>query len=39
MIDSAEKCGRPIKHLEDSFALADEIQDGEITFLIEHARH
>jgi hypothetical protein len=37
MIESAEKRGQLIKHLEDAFALADELQDGEIGFLIERA--
>jgi hypothetical protein len=37
MIDSAETRGQLIKHLEDAFALADELQDGEIGFLIERA--
>jgi hypothetical protein len=37
MINSAEKRGHLIKHLEEAFALADEMQDGEIGFLIERA--
>jgi hypothetical protein len=37
MIDSAEKRGQLIKLLEDAFALADEMQDGDIGFLIERA--
>jgi hypothetical protein len=37
MIDSAEKRGQLIKHLEDAFALAGELQDGEIWFMIERA--
>jgi hypothetical protein len=37
MIYSAEKRGHLIKHLEDAFALANEMQDGEIGLLIERA--
>jgi hypothetical protein len=37
MIDSAEKRGELIRHLEDALALADEIQDGQTGFLIERA--
>jgi hypothetical protein len=37
MIDSAEKRGKLIKHLEDALALADEIEDGQTGFLIERA--
>jgi hypothetical protein len=37
MIESAERRGQLIKHLEDAFALTDELQDGEIGFLIERA--
>jgi hypothetical protein len=35
MIDSAQKRGELIRHLEDALALADEIQDGQTGFLIE----
>jgi hypothetical protein len=37
MIDSAEKRGQLIRHLEDALALADDIQDGQTGFLIECA--
>jgi len=37
MIDSAQKRGELIRHLEDALALADEIQDGQTGFLIERA--
>jgi hypothetical protein len=37
MINSAQKRGELIKHLEDALALADEIQDGQTGFLIERA--
>jgi hypothetical protein len=37
MIDSAQKRGKLIKHLEDALALADEIEDGQTGFLIERA--
>jgi hypothetical protein len=37
MIDPAQKRGELIRHLEDALALADEIQDGQTGFLIEHA--
>ena len=37
MIDSAQKRGELIKHLEDALGLADEIQDGQTRFLIERA--
>ena len=37
MIDSAQKRGNLIKHLEDALALADEIEDGQSGFLIERA--
>jgi hypothetical protein len=37
MIDSAQKRGNLIKHLEDALALADEIEDGQTGFLIERA--
>jgi hypothetical protein len=37
MIDSAQKRGNLIKHLEDALALADEIEDGQTGFPIERA--
>ncbi len=37
MIDSAQKRGELIKHLEDALGLGDEIQDGQTRFLIERA--
>jgi hypothetical protein len=37
MIDSAQKRGELIRHLEDALALADEIQDGQTGYLIERA--
>ena len=37
MTDEADKRGQLIRHLEDALALADEIEDGEIGFLIERA--
>jgi hypothetical protein len=37
MIDSAEKRGRIIRHLETAMELADELQDGESGYLIERA--
>ena len=37
MIDSAQKRGNLIKHLEDALALSDEIEDGRTGFLIERA--
>jgi DNA-binding ferritin-like protein len=37
MMDSAEKRGQIIKHLEDALALADELQDGSTGYLIERA--
>jgi hypothetical protein len=37
VINSAEKRGRLIKHLEEALALAGEMQDGEIGFFIERA--
>jgi hypothetical protein len=37
MIDSAQKRGEVIRHLEDALSLADEIQDGQTGFLIERA--
>ena len=37
MTNEAEKRGQLIRHLEDALALADEIEDGEIGFLIERA--
>jgi hypothetical protein len=37
MMDSAEKRGAIIKHLEDALALADELNEGSTGFLIERA--
>ena len=37
MTDEADKRGQLIRHLEDALALADEIEVGEIGFLIERA--
>jgi hypothetical protein len=37
MIDGAEKRGELIKHLEEAFALADELEDGATGYLIECA--
>jgi hypothetical protein len=37
MIDSAQKRGELIRHLEDTLALADEIQDGQTGFLISRS--
>jgi hypothetical protein len=37
MNDLAEKRGHLIKHLEDALALAEEMQDGGIEFLVERA--
>ena len=37
MIDSAEKRGHLIGHLEEALALADELRDGQTGFLIERA--
>jgi len=37
MIDSAEKRGQIIKHLEDALALVDELNDGPTGYLIERA--
>jgi hypothetical protein len=37
MMDEVEKRGHIIRHLEDAFALADEIEDGLTGFLIERA--
>jgi hypothetical protein len=37
MINSAQKRGELIKHLEDALALADEVQHGQTGFLIERA--
>ncbi len=37
MIDSAEKRGQIIKHLEEALALSDELEDGPTGFLIERA--
>jgi len=35
MNDAAEKRGQLIRHLQEALALADEIQDGPIRYLIE----
>jgi hypothetical protein len=35
MRNQPEKRGRLIRHLEDALELADEIEDGQIGFLIE----
>jgi hypothetical protein len=37
MIDSAQKRGEIIKHLENALALADELEDGATGYLIERA--
>jgi hypothetical protein len=37
MIESAEKRGEIIRHLEAAMELADQLQDGETTYLIERA--
>jgi hypothetical protein len=37
MTNPAEKYGHLIKHLEDALALAEEMQDGGIGFLVERA--
>jgi hypothetical protein len=37
MMDSAEKRGQIIRHLEEALALADEIRDGNTGYLIERA--
>jgi hypothetical protein len=37
VIDSPQKRGRIIKHLERALALADELGDGDTGFLIERA--
>jgi DNA-binding ferritin-like protein len=37
MIDSAQKRGELIKHLEEALALADELQDRTTGYLIERA--
>jgi hypothetical protein len=37
MTNQPEKRGRLIRHLEDALELADEIEDGQIGFLIERA--
>jgi len=37
MIDSAQKRGEIVKHLEDGIALADELEDGATGYLIERA--
>ena len=36
-MDDAEKRGQLIRHLEDSLALADELEDGHAGYLIERA--
>jgi hypothetical protein len=37
MINSADKRGELIKHLEDAIAIADELDDGATGYLIERA--
>jgi hypothetical protein len=37
MTDEAEKRGQLIRHLEDALMRTDEIEDGQIGFLIERA--
>jgi hypothetical protein len=37
MIDPADKRGELIKHLEDAFAIADELEDGLTGYMIERA--
>ena len=37
MSDTAEKRGQIIRLLEEAFALADEIEDGNTGYLIERA--
>jgi hypothetical protein len=37
MTDDAEKRGQLIRDVEEVLALADEIEDGQTGFLIEHA--
>jgi hypothetical protein len=36
-MDLAEKRGEIIKHLEDALSIADDIEDGEVGYLIERA--
>ena len=36
-MDLAEKRGAIIRHLEDALSIADEIEDGEVGYLIERA--
>jgi hypothetical protein len=36
-MDTAQKRGELIKHLEDALAIADELQDGSTGYLIERA--
>jgi hypothetical protein len=37
VIDSAAKRGEIVRHLEEALALSDELEDGEVGFLIERA--
>ena len=37
MIDPASKRGELIKHLEDAMAIAEELEDGPTSYLIERA--
>jgi hypothetical protein len=37
MIDAPEKSGQIIRRLEEALALADEIEDGNVGYLIERA--
>jgi hypothetical protein len=37
MTDRAIKCGELIDHLEDALAIADELDDGPTSYLIERA--
>jgi hypothetical protein len=37
MTDEADKRGQLIRHLQEALALADEIEDGNMGFLIERA--
>jgi hypothetical protein len=36
-MDSAQKRGELIKHLEDALAMADDLEDGTTGYLIERA--
>jgi hypothetical protein len=36
-MDTAQKRGELIKHLEDALALADDLEDGTTGYLIERA--